>query len=58
MAWALDRKADPLNITWGGGSLRDMMLLSGVDENLAYSTVFAKGPAWSTAGSTSYRSLG
>lgn len=46
MAWALGRKADPLAITWGGDSLRNILLLSGIDENVDYRTVFAEGPAY------------
>lgn len=45
MAWALGRKDNPLAITWGGDSLTNMLLLTGIDENVNYRNVFAQGPA-------------
>ena len=48
-AWALGRKVDPLAITWGGDSLRNIILLSHIDENVDYPSIFARGPAYYAA---------
>jgi hypothetical protein len=48
-AWALGHKADPFAITWGGDSWPNVLLLRGIDENVDYASVFAKGPAYDAA---------
>jgi hypothetical protein len=49
MAWVLGRKADPFAITWGGGSLRNILLLTNIDENVDYRSALARGPAYYVA---------
>jgi hypothetical protein len=34
MAWITGIKSDPWNIEWGDGSVGDILLLRGIDENV------------------------
>ena len=43
MAWIWGIKSDPWKITWGHGSVGDILLLLGVDENVDYKTALAHG---------------
>ena len=43
MAWITGIKSDPLNIEWGHGSVGDILLLRGIDENVDYKTALANG---------------
>ena len=43
MAWMWGIKSDPWNITWGHGTIGDILLLLGVDENVDYPTALAHG---------------
>jgi len=49
MAWALGVKSDPLDITWGGSSPLNVLLLINIDENVDYSTAFSEGKHWQVA---------
>ena len=43
-AWFLGYKSNPLNIQYGGTSLSNLFLLSGVDENVDYQQIFQQNP--------------
>jgi hypothetical protein len=43
MAWATGIKANPWNIEWGDGSVGDVLLLRGIDENVDYRTALTDG---------------
>ncbi|MCV7177962.1 zinc metalloprotease [Mycolicibacterium sphagni] len=43
MAWMWGIKSDPLRITWGHGSIGDILLLIGIDENVDYPSALAQG---------------
>jgi hypothetical protein len=43
MAWATGIKANPWNIEWGDGSVGDILLLRGIDENVDYQTALTNG---------------
>jgi hypothetical protein len=43
-AWALGHKPNPFNIQYGGTSLLNLLLLSGVDENVNYEEIFQQNP--------------
>jgi hypothetical protein len=49
MAWITGIKSDPLDIEWGDGSVRDILLLTGIDENVEYKTALANGHNWAVA---------
>lgn len=44
VAWALGYKLNPLNIQYGGTGLSNLLLLSNIDENVNYETVFQNNP--------------
>jgi hypothetical protein len=44
VAWALGYKPNPFNIQYGGTGLSNLLLLSGVDENVDYQTIFQQNP--------------
>jgi hypothetical protein len=43
-AWFLGYKSNPLNIQYGGTGLSNLLLLSGVDENVDYQQIFQQNP--------------
>lgn len=43
MAWLLGYKANPLNITYGGTSWSNILMLVNIDENVDYRTMLAQG---------------
>jgi hypothetical protein len=43
-AWVLGYKPDPLNITYGGTGLSNLLLLSGIDENVDYEAISQNNP--------------
>jgi hypothetical protein len=43
MAWFTGIKSNPWNITWGNGSVGDVLLLRGIDENVDYATALSGG---------------
>jgi len=49
MAWITGIKSDPLDIEWGDGSVGDILLLRGIDENVAYKAALANGHNWAIA---------
>lgn len=43
MAWLLGYKNNPVNLTYGGTSWLNLLLLANMDENVAYSMIFSTG---------------
>ena len=43
MAWITGIKSDPWNIEWGDGSIGDILLLRGIDENVDYERALTLG---------------
>jgi hypothetical protein len=44
VAWAMGYKSNPFNITYGGLGLSNLLLLSGIDENVNYEMVSQNNP--------------
>lgn len=49
MAWLLGIKDQPGNITWGGTSLLNVLLLANIDENVDYQAALDAGKHWQVA---------
>lgn len=49
VAWIVGTKPVPGDLTWGGASLWNIMLLAHVDENVAYGDAIAAGRDWQVA---------
>ena len=43
MAWLLGYKSNPLDLTYGGTSWLNLLLLSSIDENVNYHMIFSAG---------------
>lgn len=44
LAWALGYKSNPLNITYGGTGISNLLLMSGIDENVNYEAIYQNNP--------------
>ncbi|MFB2598975.1 hypothetical protein ACEXQE_14385 [Herbiconiux sp. P17] len=49
MAWLTGIKAQPFDITWGGTSPLNLLLLADIDENVDYDAARAAGQDWQSA---------